>query len=1589
MDSRTWQQPQTRGSVIAEKNTWLLVAAFALLLAGFMVNQSTTAFFTDTRVVSGNNFITASVALNETPFTAFNFEKFVPGDVFVRPVQVTNSTASNSGAINVNYYMTIKDNFSNCNTGQPACTDAKGTLSDTVTGLRLVAIRCFSDVIGTANVACESSSLRSVRLVKGVMETVWPGGSSNATKDIAGIVRDRNETVQYGNVGGTGSEAISAFPGLPNGGDASDYFGRPIVFAKAGALSTQPISVKINPRRSDTNNPAQLGSTTLTNTSNPVVQGSDVLRLGGTVQDLDGNWQKNVGNLPADCGNFKANGTTPAKVSEFTAAQGCGAEVVGVPIQTLSNPNCNGLATAAPNRAVVNATGNQGSQAGPGANATVVSVNQAALAPQVFSTQSQGACFMGGSEFEKNSPIVLSPRINNQLMAAGGGDTPRIVSDIPAQSLFDQVNTIAGLAAGKSDNLALIVYLPSWSTQSTQDEVGATALTVQSRQTLDAQNNPVSVPIGGAGNKTGGKASYTVAFTAVQPVGQTFALANVAQQSVNTLAALAGQIQTNNIAFQAQSSDVGSAGANLITGGIQTVSPNRLPGGGTQVISVTGRGFAKVTGIPQNVKAEAALASGALSAGTVKYIVTAGTAADPSTAKTWDQGEPSTEVAVTAVANGKVTITWNSVASATYYNVFRNVNTSTGAYEKRIKVDVSAASLISVPDPHGFAAGAQFGVVDNGFASDAAAATANGSGATATIYGSETSGKFPAVGRPCAQYASPAFTFGMCPKVEIFPTGPIPATGGTASTDISLKTGEVLSTEAGSGVSSPVAAGTAGTERGVSADAVDGTTSGLLQLDGNKATDWTKSVFASTADTVGFISSNQVTFQASSAVKASLTNYGVRITNPGHPSLPLDVREKVMVLADSISVIPQSVTSYTPARIGRISTGNQLVIKGTGFQKGSIVQLGVHRTTGTSLLKANLVADEAIATSANSFFSKSHIVNRDANTLKTLGTTYASGYRSDLPAGSCALDGVLLSKDCEAIAGTATEADAANQVPWFSFDHNQVEVNNDSQITIKGITMTNVKDAPVGVAAKVFNPDGSVVYAKSFGVAAPGIEQIVQVDSLNNQWLSAAQGQTVKLRFQAALGDTFRNTASGLAPTVKISCYRKALASDAIVIAGNNNVKNIAGAIVTATAGVEYDPCYNVQTGATDVGMTQIGDLKVVTRTASGDAVEGTFQISDTAVESLRKFTMTNGDAAVFSNYFSISQAPTFSKVSYTSGTTRIVSDVVAAPTLASVATVGFNVEGRIPRGAKRRILITGSGFVTGSYGPMVDPLDTAQTALFGARSTQDLVKTGGSGGLALNTNTVTPKIEFSNPGISLVRTSANPASASVWPRSTVWPEGISDLTTVVKDNGTVLDMATTAAQSTDKTVATDYKKTQRMTTVVQISATASAGPVTMTITNPDGGKVIVPNAFIVDGVPTIDVTRNSVITSADATGPDATNGIVTGSNASIKQGEQKVTTNAIAIYGSGFFNAPDGSAPKVQISGSGVRVTSVRLSKIDPVAGGGVAPTPNDTDLMDTVLRVELAAESTAPTGTRDITVVLPDGQSVTKTAALSVGAP
>jgi hypothetical protein len=1045
-----------------------------------------------------------------------------------------------------------------------------------------------------------------------------------------------------------------------------------------------------------------------------------------------------------------------------------------------------------------------------------------------------------------------------------------------------------------------------------------------------------------------------------------------------------------------------------------------------------------VTGVPQNVKAEASVSGGTLDAATYKYRVTAVISRSSAGAvtetnyevannKDWNQGEPSTEVTAVLSATGQVTVTWNLVPGATHYNVFRNVVDSNGynqTYAKRFQIEAKDSGTRSVPSSDGFRAGAQFGIVDTG---------SNGTADT---------GKYPAVGRPCVAYASPSF-FGMCPKIEIFATGPIPVTGGTATTDFTVKTGEVVR---GSNGIPRSGATTDYKEAGIGGASED-----LLQS-ADKLTDAKIGRYKETADTVGFLSSNQVTFQATPKVVKSLTRYGVRITNPQHESLPLDVRAKVMTFQDSITVIPQAITKYTPPVIGKLSSGNTLVIEGAGFQKGAIVQLGFYGTdTGGDPVRADAAKTDGVSTN---FVSRSHIKNRTADSVTSdkLGTWYATrsgaldattvqqGFNGDITNAqvSAARNGTSLSadgtvandKEFDPATGLVVKefgsvgvgkeqravppgsSDPFLRVPFFSYDHTKVEVNTDTKITIKDLTVTNafkIANEQGTVAAKVFNPDGSVVEGATFNIAAPGIEQIVQHDTAAfpfKAWLSAAQGQTVKLHFKGIASNTdFKGPARDskfAQPTMTIACYAKATAAD--VTAGKKKADGSA-----AVAGQEYDPCLNPNTGARDIGITQVGNLRVITASSitaanpfgstpdngQGNIVEGDFVISPTAVVSLRRFTMVNGDAAVFSNYFSISQAPTFTRATYTSGTNRIVADTVAAigtggfggTILSSDKNANFNVEGHLPRGATRRVLISGTGFVRGSFAPMADPnvagsedavtqtsLDTAKCSgnaadnpgasggqsgsCFGQRSNNSLVSSPVS-------EKTTPRITFSNSGVSL----AGDADK----------DGFSDLTTVVPDAATNLSMATTTTQSA--VVEHPFLATNRLTAVVQVAPGATAGPVTMTITNPDGGKVIVPNAFIVDGVPTVNVTRDTAITTAESSAvtTGSPTGIVRESVASIKQGEVKSGTTNIYIYGSGFFGVP-----QVSVSGTGVRVTKVTLG-VKPADGADT----NDGEMYDTVMRVELTAESTAPTGTRDITIVLPDGQSVTKTGAFTVNAP
>jgi len=779
----------------------------------------------------------------------------------------------------------------------------------------------------------------------------------------------------------------------------------------------------------------------------------------------------------------------------------------------------------------------------------------------------------------------------------------------------------------------------------------------------------------------------------------------------------------------------------------------------------------------------------------------------------------------------------------------------------------------------------------------------------------------------------------MCPKIEVTSVAATPL----AITPTLLDTGEIVVKTKDTGVS-PLQ----------DTDLVQDVTAYL--------TDEVKSQFRSSgnSNTVGYLTSNQVQFRIKAAKASGSTNdfgpgkYSIKITNPDHPSLPLDVRAKYVSQVGAFQVQAQSLTSYLPSRIGRRSTNNTLVISGTGFQQNAVVQLGIFGSATSTTDRADPL---------KTFTSKSHILN-----LKTSATATSLLPLKQLGVGT----------DYRALDGTPDTAllDKEDTTgPFFSYDQKKVVVNSDKQITIKDITLTNASNIAGTVAAKVFNPDGSIVIGATFEIAAPGITQIVQQRD-NGVWLSAPQDSTVTLQFRTELPDC----------DGKGTCNKDGATATGVGVAAVTYVPTPQLVLSDGSLGITCVDGVTCSSNDQSGGVFPVGDIRVLTRQKTGisgsekwyDVAEGLFRISASAPPGLRLFTMKNGDSAVFFNYFSISAKPSVNTnfgVTYPSGAYRFFTKDGGATTAASSTTIiddsfayfvdtaaaipqtralgTFNVVGKMPRASSRRVLLTGSNFVRGSFASMTDPNNSP-------------VQYGTSR---------TGKYYSDTDETQMPTVSVSPATGITI--SSVQVVKATDATTPV--DGDKLSMGNTAAfnigradtANSDKStaVADTSSSTGRVTFIITTTNDAVGGPVALTLTNPDGGTVVVPNAIVIDGAPTLDFARDTKYDATlDKTGPVLT------SSATIKQGAVKDSTTVVYVYGSGFFNvaSADGTsvitAPTASVSGTGVRVTKVTL---------GTSGTGMGAD-RDTVMRLELAAESTAALGKRTLTVVMPDGQPV-----------
>lgn len=119
------------------------------MLAGGMLREGTTAFFTRTVATSSNSFTTAVVNVNTPSITSFNVSNLVPGDFLS-----TTGTITGSSGINVNYFLTT---WADTN-------PTAALVTDTTKGLQMVVFRCGTV---TAPVTCASAT--TFETVTGVM----------------------------------------------------------------------------------------------------------------------------------------------------------------------------------------------------------------------------------------------------------------------------------------------------------------------------------------------------------------------------------------------------------------------------------------------------------------------------------------------------------------------------------------------------------------------------------------------------------------------------------------------------------------------------------------------------------------------------------------------------------------------------------------------------------------------------------------------------------------------------------------------------------------------------------------------------------------------------------------------------------------------------------------------------------------------------------------------------------------------------------------------------------------------------------------------------------------------------------------------------------------------------------------------------------------------------------------------------------------------------------------------------------------------------------------------------------------------------
>jgi hypothetical protein len=679
-----------------------------------------------------------------------------------------------------------------------------------------------------------------------------------------------------------------------------------------------------------------------------------------------------------------------------------------------------------------------------------------------------------------------------------------------------------------------------------------------------------------------------------------------------------------------------------------------------------------------------------------------------------------------------------------------------------------------------------------------------------------------------------------------------------------------------------------------------------------------------TVNSTTFKSSTEVTANVSVLAGASTGSRNITVTN-------LDGGAGTGSGVFAINAGP-TVTSTSPSSRGQGASKQTVVIKGSGFTAGASANFGSGVTVESTTFKSSteLTAKVTVEAGAAIGSRSVSVTNTDAGagsatafTVNAAPTIESASPSSRVQGSSqtVTIKGKNFSSGSELAASFSGTGVTVSSTTFKSSTEltASVTVSSSAAVGARSLSVTNA-DSGTGSLANAFTVD-----------SPPNVESVTPnagdkggTQAVSIRGTGFASNASVSFGSGIEVESTTFVSSTELTAEISVQTFASSGSRTVTVTNSDGGTDSLANAFTVFSApSIESVSPSSRAEGASNQTITVKGKNFLngaglgVSFSGSGITVNSTSFVSSTEV---------TANVTIASNAPTGSRTLTVKNPDTTSASSTFT--VNAGPTVSSV-----NPTSRGQGASKATVTIKGSGFASGaaaSFGAGVTVESTVRN------SSSELVATiSVEAAAATGPRTVT--VTNADGGTASLANgfavNAAPNLESINPSSR--GQGTSGQTITVKGSGFVSG-ATVTFSGSGVTATTSFKSSSELVATVAVTTSATVGPRTVTVTNPDEGADTLVNAFTVNAAPNVE----SVSPNAGDRGG----------------------TQAVAIKGSGF-----GAGATVTVAGGGVNVSSVNVKSA-------------------TEITANLAIESTASTGSRTVTVTNTDGGTDQQASAFTV---